>query len=340
MASSTLGTIIQKIRLLTRKVSTNDLTDNAIIQYVNTFIQYDFPALLKLFKNKRLVTFYVQPNVDTYKTNTTVPTDPLFNFENIYQSIHEPIFLSGNRLRFSQSRSEFFAWYPMTNFIASIGTGDGATTQFTNLLDTTPVNQNQVLFNSVDANGNGLQMTDTPISPMIGNLSIPNQPPTSLTVQDPNNFINYLTGQFVVTFPVAPANQANINSQTFPYNPAQPNTVLYYDNAFVFRPIPDQSYTVQLECFIRPAELLNITTSIPELEQWWQYIAYGAAKKVLEDFGDYETVAYILAEFTRQEQMVLNSTIMQQSNSRTSTIFTQYLEMGGGNYNGWFNNPF
>ncbi len=340
MASSTLGTIIQKVRLLTRKISTDDLTQAAIIQYINTFIQYDFPALLKLFKNRRIFTFYVQPYVDSYQTNTTDPTSPLFNFQNIYQSVHDPVFLSGNRIRFTQSRSEFYAWYPQTNFIASIGTGNGALTIFTGTLSTFPINQNQVLFDSIDVNNMGLQMTDFPISASLGNLRIPNQAPTSTTIQDPNNFINYVTGQFVVTFPAAPADQAFINSQTFPYNPAQPNTILYYDNTFVFRPIPDQSYRVDLECFIRPSELLNVTTSVPEIEQWWQYIAYGAAKKVLEDQGDYETVQIIMPEFTRQEQMVLNSTIMQQSNVRTSTIFTQYLEMGGANYNGWFNNPF
>ncbi len=340
MASSTLGTIIQKVRLLTRKISIDDLTDAAAIQYVNTFIQYDFPALLKLFKNRRTLTFYTKPYIDTYSTNTTDPTDPLFNFKNIYQSLHEPVFLSGNRIRLSQARSEFYNWYPLTNFIASIGTGDGILTQFAGVLNTTPINQRQVLFDSKDALNNGLVMTDTPINTTIGNLSIPNQAPTSLVATDPSNFINYVTGQFVVTFPVAPANQAFINSQTFPYNPAQPNTVLFYDNDFVFRPIPDQSYRVDIECFIRPSELLNIVTSVPELEQWWQYIAYGAAKKVLEDQGDYETVQIIMPEFTRQEQMVLNSTIMQQSNLRVSTIFTQNLEMGGANYNGWFNNPF
>ncbi len=340
MASSTLGTIIIKVRNLTRKISADDLSDAAIIQYVNTFIQYDFPALLKLFKNKRTFTFYLNPYVDTYDTNTTDPTSPLFNFKNVYQSVHDPVFLAGNRIRFTQARTEFYSWYPLTSYIASIGTGDGATQPFTGVLTSFPVGQNQVMFNTNDANNAALVMTDVPINATIGNLRVPNQDPTSFTVQDPNNYINYVTGQFVVTFPTAPANQANINSQTFPYNQAQPNTMLYFDNKFVFRPIPDQAYKVDMECFIRPSELLNTVTSVPELEQWWQYIAYGAAKKVLEDQGDYETVQYIMPEFTRQEWMVLNSTLMQQSNMRTSTIFTQYLEMGGANYNGWFNNPF
>jgi hypothetical protein len=340
MASSTLGTIITKVRNLTLKVSEDDITDAAITEYVNTFIQYDFPALLKLFKNKQIFTFYLTPNVDTYDTTTTNPNDPLFNFKNVYDSVHDPVFLSGNRIRFTQSRSEFFTWYPYTNYIASVGTGDGFTSAFTGVLSNYPINQNQVMFNSNDVNGNALVMTDTPISPSIGNLSVPNNPPTSTSVTDPINNINYVTGEFIVTFPTAPADQANINSQTFPYNPGQPNTMLYYDYQFVFRPIPDQAYRVDLECFLRPSELLDADTDVPALEQWWQYIAYGAAKKILEDQGNYDTVQNIMPEFTRQEQMVLNSTIMQQSNVRTSTIFTQYLEMGGANYNGWFNNPF
>lgn len=340
MANATLGAIITKIRNLTRKISTDDISDSAITEYVNTFIVYDFPALLKLFKNRQIFTFYLTPNVDTYDTTTTNPEDPLFDFKNKYQSVHDPVFLSGNRIRFTQSRSEFYTWYPLTNYIASIATGDGTTMGFSGVLTSFPVSQNQVMFNAADANGNALVMTDTPISPTIGNLSTPNNPPTSTINPDPINNINYITGEYTVTFPTAPASQNQINSQTFPYNPAQPNTILYYDYQFIFRPIPDQAYRVDLECFVQPTQLFNEDVDVPDIQQWWQYIAYGAAKKILEDSGDYETVQYIMPEFTRQEQMVLNSTIMQQSNVRTSTIFTQYLEMGGANYNGWFNNPF
>ena len=46
-------------------------------------------------------------------------------------------------------------------------------------------------------------MIDVPISNAIGNLTqadVPLVPPYD-TMQNPNNYINYLTGQYVITFP-------------------------------------------------------------------------------------------------------------------------------------------
>ena len=67
--------------------------------------------------------------------------------------------------------------------------------------------------------------------------------------------------------------------------------------------------------------------------QWWQYIAYGASKKIFEDRMDNDSVDLIMPEFKTQERLVLRTTLTQQANERTVTIYTQ-----GKNYNigGWF----
>ena len=125
-----------------------------------------------------------------------------------------------------------------------------------------------------------------------------------------------------VIFAAPPAVGAAINAQTYPYVAARPTGVLYYNYQFTVRPVPDQVYPVSLEVYKRPTELLVAGTS-PFLEQWWQYIAYGASKKVFEDRMDPESIQVIMPEFKRQEILVLRSTIAQQSNERTATIFTE-----------------
>ena len=72
----------------------------------------------------------------------------------------------------------------------------------------------------------------------------------------------------------------------------------------------------------RPTELLLVGQS-PELEQWWQYIAYGASKKVFEDRMDMQSVQMIMPEFNKQERLVLRRTIVQQTNERVATIYTE-----------------
>ena len=76
------------------------------------------------------------------------------------------------------------------------------------------------------------------------------------------------------------------------------------------------------------------TGSIPELEEWWQYIAYGAAKKVFEDRMDLESVQSIMPEFKKQEMLCQRRTIVQNTNERTSTIYTEQTGVTSGGW-GW-----
>jgi uncharacterized HAD superfamily protein len=69
---------------------------------------------------------------------------------------------------------------------------------------------------------------------------------------------------------------------------------------------------------------------VPQLEQWWQYIAYGTAKKIFEDRMDLDSVQQIMPEFKQQERLVLRTTLTQQANERTVTIYTQGKSYGIG----------
>lgn len=320
MSDSTLSTLAQirtKVRRITRSPSNAQLSDADIDAYINTFVLYDFPEHLRLFSLRTIFTFFVEPYVDTYETNTTDPTDPFYNFKNKYTSLHDPVFIAGFQSLFTQSRSQFYSIYPQVNFIASIGTaGDGTSTVFSGTLASIPVLRNNVLFDSVDTNNNGLVLTDDGSGLLNGNGS---------------GTINYVTGVFSFAFSAAPAVGQAINSQTIPYVPSQPQALLYFDEKITVRPVPDQPYRVTLEAYVRPAELLD-SAQQPELAQWWQYIAYGCAKKVFEDRMDLDSVALISPEFHKQELLVLRSTIVQNSNERTATIYT---EQNTGGYGGF-----
>ena len=121
-----------------------------------------------------------------------------------------------------------------------------------------------------------------------------------------------------------------IISETYPYTPGRPTMMLYYDTVFTLRPVPNISYKVTLNAYIRPTQLLA-TNQSPQLQQWWQYIAYGAAKKVFENRMDLDSVALITPEFNKQERLVLRSTLVQQSNQRIPTIYTVNTQTSGFN---------
>ncbi len=336
MANSSLEAIRTKVRRLTRSPGESQITTSEIDEYINTSILYDFPEHLRLFFLRRTLTFYTQPGVDVYSTNTQDVNNPLYNFKNKYVSIHPPVFAAGIQVFYTQNRELFYGYYPQTNTIAdTLLRGDGSTGTFSGVAFAHPMIQNNVLFTCLDTGGVAMQLIDYPaldsngIPTNTGALGLPNQPQT---LPSPYGQINYITGAFSINFPNNTLVQAPIYIENIAYQPGKPIAVLFYAQEFTIRPVPDKSYPIQVEVYVRPTELLNSGES-PELEQWWQYIAYLAAKKIFEDRSDFDSVQQIYPELRMQQNLVQRSTIMQQANERSVTIYSQNRTGAWG----WFN---
>jgi hypothetical protein len=367
--TTTLQAIQTKVRRLTRSPSTAQLTDLDLQNYINTFVVYDFPEHLRTFNLRTTFAFYTNPYQDTYRTdeisfgdpvaNPTIVYNPLYNFQNKYISVHPPIYVAGYQTLYTQSREQFYGYYPNVNSIAlTSNAGDGVTTSFTgvvNALQSTPGNviqnvglvQGQVLFDSADSNLNGLALVDVPVinattgNPTVdGNLYDPASaayqaallaPPT---VVDVTNTINYATGVYTITFGTAPGSGIPINSQTNNQRLGMPQAMLYYGNTFVIRPVPDQPYRIDIEVYKRPTALLA-TSQSPELEEYWQYIAFSAAKKILEDRMDMDSVQLLLPALKEQERLIGRRTIVQYTNERVATIYTEQTSPTTGGFSGW-----
>lgn len=326
MASS-LDRIRSKVRLLTRSPLPSQITDPEINGIINDFILYDFPEELRLFALRETFTFYTQPNVDVYDTNTTDVNSPLYNFKNRYITVHPPLYIAGYLCNFYQDRTEFFNWWPFIQQEKQIATGDGIQTHYVGTITGGPFLQYKVLFNSIDINNNALVIKDVPTGPLMGDLIVPNNP-------IPVGTFNYLTGAYDFIFNNPPADGKSINVQDVPYVPYRSTSMLFYDEKFTLRPVPDQAYEITIEAYVQPMQLLN-DADTPKLDQWWQYIAYGAAKKIFEDRTDMDSVQVIMPEFKRQERLVLRTTTQQLANERSSTIYTQNKNYGY-NYGWWF----
>lgn len=349
--TSTLQAIQTKVRRITRKPSTAQLTDADLQNYINTFVVYDFPEQLRTFNLRKTFTFYTNPLQDVYITDATLPQiNPLYNFQNIYLTVHQPVYIAGYQSFYTQSREQFFNIYPNISSIASIGSsGDGIVSTFTGVINTnqalvpvgftqqTAILQNNVLFNSIDTNGAGLALVDVPVidpatgNPTLnGNLYIPGQEPaTPPTVVLPFNTINYSTGVFTITFANPPGANQPINSQTVMVTPSLPQTIMFYANQFTVRPVPDQVYAVNFEVYVRPTALLA-TNQSPQLEEWWQFLAYGASLRIFQDQMDYDSVNLIMPEYNNQLRQCLRRTLVQLTNQRVATIYTEQASLGGG----------
>jgi hypothetical protein len=316
--ASDLAAIRTKVRKITRSLSDNNISDADIDEYVNTFVLYDFPEHLRLFNFHRTLTWYVQPYQDVYDANSIVPG--LTNFDQTNLTINPPIYIAGNQIFFTQSREQFFNIYSIINSVVTTGfAGNGINTAFAGTLSQIPILANNVTFVSIDANNNGLRVTDDGL----GNLLVNG-------LGAPVGAINYVTGVYNFNFAVPPAAGQIVYSETVPYIAAQPLAVLYYDDTFTIRPVPDKVYPVVMEVFVRPAALLAAGQS-PELEEFWEYIAIGASRKVFQDRSDYESEQQIMPLFNEKQRLVNRRNIVQLSNERVATIYTEQTTVG----NGW-----
>ena len=174
----------------------------------------------------------------------------------------------------------------------------------------------------------GLLMS--PGSAPLGNSVLPGGYSTT------SNTVNYLTGQVNVTFPVAIPAGNNINAQCFYFQSGLPRGILFYNNKILLRTVPDQQYLVEMDGYLSPAAFLNTAASIP-FGYMSEYLARGAARKILADTGDWEQFDRYESLFIEQERLVWKRSQRTWTASRTESIYSQGFGQGAGfnnNYGG------
>ena len=319
---STLDRIRIKVRRLTASPSQSQLVDAEIDNNVNTFYLFDVPESIRVMNLREEFDFYTDPNVDVYPF-------PRNSFFNIYQ----PIYIAGYQSFYTQSREQFFRIYPQLEFDEDVGTGDGMTAEFSFTLNNTPVLRgytyvpdvtifSRVFASFTDANGDSVIARDDGAGGFIRN-------DTGAAIA---GTINYVTG--VVTglvFPSAPPANTIVNAQYVSYQASRPEAMLFYADTFFLRPTPDKAYKVTMEVLRQPTIMLQDVDN-PQLEEWWQYLAYGAAKKILEDRQDMTSLANIMPEFKHQQLLALSRTSDQLAQERSATIFTEQVQFPYGNF--------
>ncbi len=136
------------------------------------------------------------------------------------------------------------------------------------------------------------------------------------------NTINYITGQAIVTFPVAIPSGVNINAQCYFFQCGLPRAILYYNNTLTLRSPPATQYLVELDAYLSPAAFLTSSAALP-FGYMAEYLSLGAARKILSDTGDAEQLNFYEPRFREQELLVWKRSQRQWTATRTQTIYSQ-----------------
>lgn len=142
------------------------------------------------------------------------------------------------------------------------------------------------------------------------------------------NTINYNTGQVNVTF-IDPGTLLNlpppagtpIQAQCYFYQQGIPRGILFWNNTLTLRPPPNTQYLVELEAYLTPAAFLSTAQAIP-FAYMAEYVARGAARKILSDTGDIEQFQFYEPLFREQEILVWKRSQRINTSTRTPTIYS------------------
>lgn len=192
------------------------------------------------------------------------------------------------------------------------------------------INQNAVGNNVYLDNTNTQQPAIPDLSPLGGQVnanSTPPPPPSSYSAYPPSPLtpqycgtVNYVTTQINILIPVPLQAGSQLNIWAATYQVGRPYNLLFWNNEFTIRPVPDNVYLCEVETYQTPSQFMN-TTNHPILNQWAQYIAYGAAMEILRDRQDMEGVQNLMEGFKRQEALVLERQAVEEIQVPNITLF-------------------
>jgi hypothetical protein len=338
------------------------MTTADLDQYINNFYNNDFPYAIKIDQQRSVYTFFTEPYRDRY------PLDVNYN-----QGVRAPLYVEGILGTFYKDRTQFFNLWPRWPTKFQPIAGDGTTKSFSFTIPA-PFLSKEVVLGGVDTAGNPISVNDdgngnlllevpnpvvtvppytdvytlanAPIAALVGK-PIPgmhNQntlnPGLNRTNTQTSTFtnaigtVNYVTGLFNITFPVAPAAGTQMTLWVSQYQPGRPYCMLFWNNEFTIRPVPTLIHKIEIETYLTPVQFMESNDS-PILNQWAQYISYGTAREILRDRQDLEGVANLEEGFMRQEGLVLERQGIEELGQPNFQLFNSTQ---GYSFYGWGSN--
>lgn len=283
MSGWTLADIRTKVRNITGSPSTDQISDSDLNDYINNYYVFTMPFELKEQITNQFLEFKTTPGTDVYA------------FPGGYFTDQPGAYADGFPLVFYQDPDIFFQDWPQQYAVDNIATGDGSTTAFSGGLQNPPIIIGTLFITADDPTGAQQLVQDQGDGTLTG---------------DGTGTINYLTGAYSVTFNSAPASSAVIYAKYQGYASNRPQGVLFFNNEFTLRPVPDQAYQILMQGYIKPVTLTN-DSDTPLQAEWGPLIAYGASVEIFSDRGDVDNVDRYFPIFKRFENVALGRTIQQ-----------------------------
>lgn len=95
--------------------------------------------------------------------------------------------------------------------------------------------------------------------------------------------------------------------------------MLYYNNTLTFRGPPNEAFSIKINAY--QVEMPMLAGDPIKSDYLWRYIAYGAARDLMNDYREYEENQKNAPAFSDYKNKVYARTYQQQMNQRTTPRF-------------------
>ncbi len=187
-------------------------------------------------------------------------------------------------------------------------------------------------------------------------------PPVTPGVDGGTGTIDYLTGAVQLSYTTAPPNGVNSSCHYHPYVASRPRDVLFWQQQLFMRPIPNDTYAVKLMAYVLPTTVLSaatnatqrpslfvdpttsttsapavttvqvqgftgqsgsLPTDLPQFNEWWQLIAYGASLKLFIEDGEHAEYERYKGYFEEAKFLAQRKTLKQLGSQRIQTPYAE-----------------
>lgn len=329
---------------------------SAIDDYINDYYLYDMPEDLRTLRLRDFYTFSTIPNCGTYSVpqNIIQIYDPIYidNYQYAWHQFPDNFYRIWPELNFID-RNLFTPNGVLSTFTFTLSqTPIQQGTVVIGLNPNIDGNPSPVLETFTDQ--------DHPIPLDIPQQQYFVNPGTLTGNQGGTGTIDYLTGAVTITYANAPANGTTSSCHYHPYVASRPRDILFWQQQLFIRPIPNDTYSVKVMAYMLPTTVISaatnatqrpsifvdpattptsaptsttvqiqgfsgnsnsLPTDLPQFNEFWQLLAYGASLKIFAEDGEHEEYANYMPYYEKAKLLVQRKTLKQLANQRIPTPY-------------------
>lgn len=180
--------------------------------------------------------------------------------------------------------------------------------------------------------------------------------------QGGTGFIDYISGQVQLSYATAPPAGLTSSCHYHPYVASRPRDIMVWQQQVFMRPIPNDTYAVKMMAYMLPTTVLSaatnatvrpslrvdpattsgsaptattvtiqgfsgqsgsLPTDLPQFNEFWQLIAYGASLKIFIEDGEHDEWQKYQPYYEKAKLLVQRKTLKQIAQNRIQTPYAE-----------------